>query len=733
LTFTLSDKQVLSLKESESRQNIWCGAVRSGKTFSSILKFIALCKSLPPGDALIAGVSRDTIQRNVIYQLCELTSIPIPTSKAPMMHLFGRRVHLVGAPDESAVRRIKGSTLALAYIDEITDVPEPFYKMILSRLSVTGAKLLGTTNPEGPKHWFKKNFLDNEELNLRLFSFGLNDNPSLSDDYKMELKKEYTGVWHDRYILGHWTRAEGLVFDGFDPENNVVEFLDRPQGYKIVGIDYGTTNPTACYLIDIKPNRWPQIYVEDEMYFDPAVKGYTMTDGEQADMIQEFLANKTIECMYVDPAAASLKLELTRKDFAVINAENDVLHGIKITNKFLKQLNVVINEKCVNLIEQLQSYVWDQKMVDKGRDEPLKKDDHACFVAGTKVITERGSENIEDVKKGDKVLTRHGYKEVLETFELEKDVIGVDVLGKKIRCTPDHKFLTLNGWKKSEDLIQSDILFTELGEASWLKKSDLTEFYTDVTQTLNTLLTERISKLELQTVKEDMDISIEMFGNTIMETFPKECIFITFREIQATMTLAISNAYHLMSTFPCMEKIFQKIRDEKILNTLIRSDRLQKNGTDQRKGKSGTESTEKIAGKTDNIELVNAKCAIKNIERCMAEKPCFVAINVELNGDEILTLMMSKEYVKDVVRNLQSINMLKQDFAHESVVVDGQKQKVYDLNVEDDHEYFAENILVHNCDAFRYSLVSHFPSGELSEAYTPEILERLYQEAMQEI
>lgn len=374
----LSDKQLYSLKESNARQNIWCGSVRSGKTFSSILKFIALCKSLPKGDALIVGVSRDTIQRNVLQLLCEFTGMPMPTSKAAVINLMGRRIHLIGAPDESAVRRIKGSTVVLAYLDEITDLPEPFYKMILSRLSITGATLLGTTNPEGPHHWFKKNFLDNKELNLQMFTFGLSDNPSLSDEYKAELAKEYTGVWYDRYILGLWSRAEGLVFDGFDHELNVIDDLKRPEGYKIAGIDYGTTNPTSCHIIDIKPNMWPQIYIEKEYYWNPQKEGFTKTDSELADDIVEFFSYRKIDAVYVDPAAASLKLELSRRGIDVVNANNDVLGRIKVCNKFLKQLNIMIHSSCENLIEQIQSYAWDQKMVDKGIDFPLRRDDHAC-------------------------------------------------------------------------------------------------------------------------------------------------------------------------------------------------------------------------------------------------------------------------------------------------------------------------------------------------------------------
>ena len=82
--------------------------------------------------------------------------------------------------------------------------------------------------------------------------------------------------------------------------------------------------------------------------------------------------------IYVDPAAASLKLALRRRDLPVTDANNDVLLGIKITSKFIAGKNLVIHRSCNTLIEQLQSYAWDPKAADRGEDKPVKKDDHLC-------------------------------------------------------------------------------------------------------------------------------------------------------------------------------------------------------------------------------------------------------------------------------------------------------------------------------------------------------------------
>ena len=130
---SLSQKQITSFKNANNRINIWVGAVRSGKTYSSILKFIDLLKNGPPGAVMIIGVNRDTIQRNVLGELYKFLGFSPPTSKTTETKLYGRNVYFVCAHDESAVRRIQGSTLAAAYVDEATCIPAPFWRMLLSR------------------------------------------------------------------------------------------------------------------------------------------------------------------------------------------------------------------------------------------------------------------------------------------------------------------------------------------------------------------------------------------------------------------------------------------------------------------------------------------------------------------------------------------------------------------------------------------------------------------------
>jgi len=372
-----SPKQNKSFCEATHRFNIWVGAIRAGKTYASIRRLVHELKYGPPGEVMILGVNRQAIDRNILGIMYEILGFPCPNPKVMQTKLYGRKVYFVGCPDVSAVSTIKGATLALSYVDEITEIPEPVFKMLEGRLSVPGAKLLGTTNPDGPSHWFKKQYIDNKDLDLIHWDFNLDDNPTLDEVYKKQIKASYTGLWYNRFILGEWALAHGAIYDCYDRDNEYNVDYTAPS-YYIVGVDYGTTNATAAVLCAVTPNKWPQIRVEDEYYYDSAKKGRSKTDQELVRDLKDFIGYKNVSAVYVDPAAASLKIALRQEDIPVLDANNDVLLGIKICSKFISGKNLVIHSSCKVLREQIQSYAWDHKAADRGEDKPVKKEDHLC-------------------------------------------------------------------------------------------------------------------------------------------------------------------------------------------------------------------------------------------------------------------------------------------------------------------------------------------------------------------
>ena len=468
MSFITSPKQDQSFAESTCRFNIWVGAVRSGKTFSSIRKFLHCIKHGVPGDAMIIGVNRGSIQRNVLSHMFKTIGFPVPSPMSNKITLYGRDIYFVGAPDVSAVTTIQGSTLAYAYVDEITCLPEAFWKMLETRLSVSGAQLFGTCNPEGPAHWLKKEYLDRAHVHdLISWQFNLDDNPVLDDKYKNAIKNSFHGMWYKRYILGEWSLATGAIYDTYDHYNEYELPYPSPN-YYIVGMDYGTTNATAAVLCGISPNKWPQIHVESEYYYDSAKVGRAKTDAELVKDIKDFIGYKSVSAIYLDPAAASLKIALRQADLPVIDAKNDVVPGIKTVGKFIAGKNIVIHKSCTTLREHIQSYAWCSKSAQRGEDKPVKKDDHVCVGGDTEIWVDGFLTKIKDIVKDKQSIfikcksfwngkfNYFNFESACKTGKNKKILKLTLENGKILRATPDHKVWTKRGYIEIQNLLTDD-------------------------------------------------------------------------------------------------------------------------------------------------------------------------------------------------------------------------------------------------------------------------------------
>lgn len=376
----LSQKQIESFQNSNARINIFEGSVRAGKSFITMLRWLEFIRSGPKGPLIIVGRTDKTIKRNIITPLEDLVGSAVQYSIGKgEVSLYGRTMFVVGANDERSEAKIRGSEFAGALIDELSLIPESFFKMLLSRLSVNGAKLFATTNPDSPYHWVKKDFIDRQnELNLKVFSFNIEDNPSLSEEYKSDLRKEYRGLWYSRFIEGRWVVAEGSVYDFFEEKTHVIDLPPGTADYYVVGIDYGTTNPCSFVLIGYCPGLYPNKWCEKEYYYDSRQTQRQKSDYEYAQDLIDFINGYNVRTIYIDPSAASLKRELARNGVSnVRDAINDVVPGIRFQSNLISSGNYKICANCTNVISEYLTYLWDSKAAHRGEDKPLKQNDHS--------------------------------------------------------------------------------------------------------------------------------------------------------------------------------------------------------------------------------------------------------------------------------------------------------------------------------------------------------------------
>lgn len=382
--FTIIEgKPLESVLDSTARINIWAGAVRSSKTVHSLIRWIEYTQTAPSGGQLImAAKTEATLERNIFSVLSEMLGKDFSYSRGNHTWRIGDRTGFsIGANDVQAEGKIRGLTASGIYIDEATLIPQTFWNQALARLSVRGAKLFATTNPDSPYHWLKTDFIDRQaELNLKHFTWSIDANTTLDPEYVSSLKAEYKGLWYKRFIDGLWVMAEGAIYDFFDEEQHCISELPRAD-WKFAACDYGTSNATAAGIFGVCNNPQsgqPRVWLEREYYHSGRDSGSTKTDAQYAAEIKAWLEGENIREFVLDPSAASFRGALQAVGIPTRDADNDVLNGIRTVSSMMHTGLFKIHKSCLNTIKSVSGYMWDRKAQERGEDKPLKVNDHAC-------------------------------------------------------------------------------------------------------------------------------------------------------------------------------------------------------------------------------------------------------------------------------------------------------------------------------------------------------------------
>ena len=476
----LSSKQNEYIREAHSRWNLKEGAVRSGKSYVDvayvILRRIRAVKD-KDGLNVILGVSRETVERNILQPMREIyTDKVVGTINSKNIAVIaGCEVYCLGAEKKSQVSKIQGSSIKYCYGDEVAKWSQDVWEMLKSRLDKPYSVFDGSFNPEYPEHFLKK-FIDDEKIEKYVQHYTIYDNPFLTKDFVSNLEKEYEGtVFYNRYILGEWARAEGLIYPMYDKAIASIEdyYEDASIEDFVLSIDYGTMNAFACLVwAKIKGVYW----AVDGYYYSGRDTGKPKTDEEYADDIVKlcqpiidkyeslygkgFKKIKTI----IDPSAASFITLMKKKGyFKVMAAVNAVLDGIRDTASAMQRGLIKIDPKIKEWQDEAKGYVWDEKT--ETEDRPIKVKDH-CLVGNTMVMTEEGNKPIKDLvgTKG-KVWsynTQTGQKELKPYYDCRLTQKKAKIIkitcddGRIIRCSEEHPILTERGYVIAKYLKETD-------------------------------------------------------------------------------------------------------------------------------------------------------------------------------------------------------------------------------------------------------------------------------------
>lgn len=387
MTSRWTPKQIDYARNATHRWNIKCGATRSGKTY---FDYYMIPRRIAdrldrPGLVVLLGNTKGTLQRNIIEPMQQIYGADyISSIRADnTATIFGHKCFCLGADNKKHVDRIRGASISYCYGDEVTTWDEDVFDMLKSRLDKPYSIFDGTCNPTTPQSWVKR-FIDSD-ADIYSQHYTIDDNPFLPPEFVANLKREYAGtVYYDRYIRGLWVAAEGLVYPMFAAERHVVP--DEPRQYTryVISMDYGILNPTAMQLWGECGGVW---YCVREYYHSGRDTNEQKTDDEYYAELERLAGNVPVECVIVDPSAASfITLVRRRGKYKVRGADNAVTTGIQNTALCLQEDRLKFCRCCKNTIGEFAEYLWDTK---KENDTPIKEHDHAMDAMRYMVMTMR--------------------------------------------------------------------------------------------------------------------------------------------------------------------------------------------------------------------------------------------------------------------------------------------------------------------------------------------------------
>ena len=358
------------------------GSIRSGKSMSMSLAFVIWAMSEFNGQTFaMCGKTVGSFRRNVLNPLKPMLwgrGYLVEDKRSENLIVINNGIienyfYIFGGRDERSQDFIQGVTLAGVYLDEVALMPESFVNQATARCSIEGSKMWFNCNPSYPSHWFKTKWVDMvDKKNLLHLHFTMDDNLSLSEKKKEQYRRQYTGVFYDRYIEGRWALAEGIIYPMY---KKAIEMPpeDLPERY-VLSIDYGTQNAFAALLWGKYGNVW---YAIDEYYYSGRTEGKQKTDEEYGKDLDKFVSKITGNIItIIDPSAASFIEVLKRKrdKYRVRPANNAVMDGIRNTATALENGNIKISPRCKNWEIEAGGYSWDNNLAE---DRPVKENDHA--------------------------------------------------------------------------------------------------------------------------------------------------------------------------------------------------------------------------------------------------------------------------------------------------------------------------------------------------------------------
>lgn len=676
------------------------GSARSSKTFSVIQWLINRCISVPGTTVSIVRATLPAIKRSVFRDFIDILNAwgvynSRNLNKSDFVYYFdnGSWVEFFSCENE---QKLRGPKRQILFVNEANEISELEWQQLQMRTTLFS--ILDYNPSFSEEHWINQ---VNQERKTCFWISTYKDNPFLEQrviDEIESLQWKNPSLWQV-YGLGKRAMVEGLVFPKFEIVNYMpTETMRRRYG----GQDLGYTNdPSAGVEVRIYGK---DLYINELFYRTQMLTSDLVREWKKLDWSPKIISESADPRLIDELYNAGLDIWPVHKYAGSIQA------GIMKMQEF----NIKITKQSLNVIKEFRNYTYRRDKDGKWLAEPIDAFNH-CFTADTLVNTQRGLVCIDKLLPNDLALTSNGYRPIRHLFnqgcrEVWRVRFCFANFAVEIEATPDHKFKTTKGWKQLKDLKETDVLY--LCKCSTEKNIGSTP-------------ASGISA-------EEQNDCIVSCGNFTMEKFLKDMPFITKTKTLRIMKSAISNLWKNTHTYLFMRKSMSLMngclqRCARIWQKLLRQ---QKSGTTPRKDGNGTANTLNSWQQNCNIENISASAADGSIipKWSHRTKPVSVQTNVSPNGAEVTISTTKQECANGAEKSLRSINTQRKDFVAKAaleniIILKISRKPTFDIEVDGEHEFFANGILVHNCiDATRYVILEEILGANAGAMSSAQIL-----------
>ena len=741
------------------------GSAGGGKSSLAANKIHAFMLKYPEAQGLITRKVNVSLTNSTILYMEKMVIGEDPRvrhfpSKDRFEYSNGSILSYAGLEDKKQRERLKSIGLKggvdIAWMEEATEYERADFDAVQARIRGKAAhwrQTILTTNPDAPTHWIYLDLVQHENIDpdLAVFYSRASDNIHNPEDYQKTLAR-MQGIEGERLREGKWVQASGLVYDVWNEESNVsTEAEYMPNEPVMWFVDDGYSGEVEETSGQFRGNSHPRVFLLAQLRSDGTVcifaEDYAvqkLSDRHIGEVLSKGYPRP--QFAIVDKSAAELKGRLQSQGIETINGAPDVEESIKTMRNFIAPdvngyRRLLVHPRCKHFRSEMASY-----RRDPVSGKPIKQFDHGCFVAGTIVTTINGDRPIEKIKAGEMVLTRRGFQTVLNAgltapfAELFKVNFSN---GKELIGTVNHPIYVENrGFVPLVELKKGDIINTVTNSISknistkeqlkWhinkglkllnLKPLFSTVLSSDATQTRKIVQTAIISNPIAAIFWQGLKVCTGKFGKKRMGQYLPATMFTIKTATLLIILLRIWLVYLVRNTSKNMGKLKSQKKNYKFYGLALEGQpNLQRFGMAHPKGKHGIKNMQKKFGVAQESKLNTfVKIAVKVLVGLFSQFPNIVQMFVNLKQGVNQGQTSKNGFVRFAGLSSKQTNTNQPEPVPVSVVgvIElGQRKPVFNLTVADVPEYFANGVLVHNCDAARYGLYVIDKGGfqELSE------------------